>query len=196
MQFAVFNDFFNTTGTKLENFALNLTLGHYLIIGACTLAVIVLGVVLVRCFSLFARIRGVITHVLEGVLSLRKVENKWLFAFYTIAIWGCYLLHFYLTFYCFDFTYGLGFMAGLVMFVVGSIAVAVPTPNGLGPWHFAVMTMMILYGVDKADAGVFALIVHGLQTLLIIVLGIVGLLALTFTTQKKSKTIEYENENN
>lgn len=195
LQFGVFDRFFSTTGTKIGNFTDSLTFGHYIIIGACTVAVIVLCAIFMRSFSIFARIHGVIAKVLEGVMSLRKVENKWLFAFYTIAIWGCYLLHFYLTFFCFDFTAGLSFVAGLVMFVVGSIAVAVPTPNGLGPWHFAVMTMMILYGVDKADAGVFALIVHGIQTALLIALGIVGLLALAFTKQKTSKT-EYENENN
>ena len=58
-------------------------------------------------------------------------------------------------------------MAGLVMFAVGSIAVVVPTPNGAGPWHFAVITMMMLYGVGKEDAGIFALLVHGIQTFFI-----------------------------
>ncbi|WP_304860198.1 lysylphosphatidylglycerol synthase domain-containing protein, partial [uncultured Bacteroides sp.] len=53
-------------------------------------------------------------------------------------------------------------------------AVIVPTPNGAGPWHFAVITMMMLYGVNVTDAGVFALIVHAVQTLLVIVLGIWG----------------------
>lgn len=64
----------------------------------------------------------------------------------------------------FRFSDDLGVMAGLVMFAVGSIAVVVPTPNGAGPWHFAVITMMMLYGVGKEDAGIFALLVHGIQT--------------------------------
>lgn len=52
-------------------------------------------------------------------------------------------------FLLFRFSDNLGVMAGLVMFAVGSIAVVVPTPNGAGPWHFAVITMMMLYGVGK-----------------------------------------------
>jgi len=60
------------------------------------------------------------------------------------------------------------------MFVGGTFAVIVPTPNGAGPWHFAVITMMMLYGVDNTDAATFALIVHAIQTLLVIVLGIWG----------------------
>jgi hypothetical protein len=75
-------------------------------------------------------------------------------------------------------------MAGLVIFVVGSLAVVVPTPNGAGPWHFAVISMMVLYGIGKEEAAIFALIVHGIQTLLIILLGIYGLAALPFTNKK------------
>ena len=87
--------------------------------------------------------------------------------------------------FCFDFSDNLGVMAGLVMFAVGSIAVVVPTPNGAGPWHFAVITMMMLYGVGKEDAGIFALLVHGIQTFLLILLGIYGLAALPFTNKTK-----------
>ena len=66
------------------------------------------------------------------------------------------------------------------MFVAGTLAVIVPTPNGAGPWHFAVITMMMLYGVNVTDAGIFALIVHGVQTLLVIILGLWGWLHLQF----------------
>ena len=79
----------------------------------------------------------------------------------------------------------MGVVAALVMFAVGSIAVIVPTPNGAGPWHFAIITMMVLYGVGKEDAGIFALLVHGIQTFLIILLGIYGLAALPFVNKKK-----------
>ena len=77
-------------------------------------------------------------------------------------------------------------MAGLVMFAVGSIAVVVPTPNGAGPWHFAVITMMMLYGVGKEDAGIFCLIsAWNTNFFLLILLGIYGLAALPFTNKTK-----------
>jgi hypothetical protein len=44
--------------------------------------------------------------------------------------------------------------------------------------------MMVLYGIGKEEAAIFALIVHGIQTLLIILLGIYGLAALPFTNKK------------
>lgn len=53
-----------------------------------------------------------------------------------------------------------------------------------GPWHFAVITMMMLYGVNATDAGIFALIVHGIQTLLVILLGVYGLVTISFLHRK------------
>ena len=108
----------------------------------------------------------------------------------TIGIWLCYFLHYYLTFFCFDFTANLGIGCALVTFIVGSIAVVVPTPNGAGPWHFAVKTMLILYGVADVHALYFVLIVHTVQTMLVVVLGIYAWLALNFTKRLNPKTIE------
>ena len=74
----------------------------------------------------------------------------------------------------FSFTADIGILPALLIFCVGTFAVLVPTPNGAGPWHFAVKTMLILYGVAEAPAILFALVVHTIQTLLIAVLGVVG----------------------
>ena len=66
----------------------------------------------------------------------------------------------------------------------GGFAVLVPTPNGAGPWHFAVKTILVLYGVCESDAVVFVLIVHTLQTLLVILLGLYAAGALAFTRRR------------
>lgn len=46
--------------------------------------------------------------------------------------------------------------------------------------------MMMMYGVDKDDAGIFALLVHGIQTFLLILLGIYGLVALPLVNKKQA----------
>ena len=61
----------------------------------------------------------------------------------------------------------------------------VPTPNGAGPWHFAVKTMLVLYGVAQAPAVLFALVVHTIQTALVVLMGAVGWADL-FSMKKKS----------
>lgn len=45
--------------------------------------------------------------------------------------------------------------------------------------------MMVLYGVNVVDAGIFALIVHGIQTFLVALLGIYGLAALSLTNRQR-----------
>jgi hypothetical protein len=97
-------------------------------------------------------------------------------------IWVSYFLHYRITFYCFDFTANLGFTVAIVSFIVGSISVIVPTPNGAGPWHFAVKTILVLYGLTDANAVMFVLIVHTVQTALIPLLGIYSLASLGIRT--------------
>lgn len=174
VQMPVFFRFFDETGTKIPSLVHLVTSPWFYVVLFSVVGVGVLLYFLLRMLSFFERVKGVVLNVWEGVLSLRSVTNIPLFILYTLLIWVCYFYHFYLTFHCFQFTEHLGYLAGLVMFVGGTFAVIVPTPNGAGPWHFAVITMMMLYGVNATDAGIFALIVHGVQTLLVIVLGIWG----------------------
>ena len=184
-QMPVFATFFAETGTNMGRYAEVLTSGHFYLILTCIVAILVLGFFLVRNITLFAKLKGILQNVWQGIVALKDIRNIPLYVLYTLGIWVCYFLEFYLAFYAFDFSSDLGITAGLVMFVVGTLAVIVPTPNGAGPWHFAVMTMMMLYGVGKEDAGIFALLVHGIQTFLLILLGIYGLSALPFTNKNK-----------
>lgn len=184
LQSGVFARFFKETGTDGAFFVHLFTSTNFYITLACIAALFILAYLLFRKLSVFARVRGIINEIWQGCMSLRGVKNLPLFIFYTVGIWVCYFFQFYVTFYSFDFSASLGWMAGLVMFVVGSIAVIVPTPNGAGPWHFAVITMMMMYGVSKDDAGIFALLVHGIQTFLLILLGIYGLVALPLTNKQ------------
>ncbi len=183
LQAPVFTSFFEQTGTNVNRYAAVLTSAHFYIGLVCVLAMGLLVFFLIRNVTLFAKLKGLLQNIWTGIIALKDVKNAPLYLVYTVGIWGSYFLEFYLAFYAFDFTSHLGVVAGMVMFVVGSMAVIVPTPNGAGPWHFAIITMMMLYGVGKEDAAIFALIVHGIQTFLLILLGIYGLAALPFTNK-------------
>lgn len=185
LQAPVFATFFKETGTDVNRYTQLFTSANFYLLIVCIIALCLLAFFLIRNVAVFARLRGILHNVFEGILSLRKVKNLPLFLLYTIGIWASFFLEFYVAFFSFGFSSHLGVVAALVMFAVGSIAVIVPTPNGAGPWHFAIITMMVLYGVGKEDAGIFALLVHGIQTFLIILLGIYGLAALPFVNKKK-----------
>ena len=180
-----FTTFFEETGTDIAQFTAVFNSGHFYLAILCALAIAILLFFLIRDVALFAKLKGILANVWQGIAALKDIRNVPLYIMYSIGIWLSYFLEFYVAFYAFGFSAGLGVLAALVMFVVGTFAVLVPTPNGAGPWHFAVMTMMMLYGVGKEDAGIFALLVHGIQTFLLILLGIYGLSALPFTNKLK-----------
>lgn len=178
-QAKVFYNFFEETGTNLTEWACKFTATGYIVTALCVVALFLLLFIIMRKLTIFARFRETIKEIKEGVMSLKDVKNKTLFTLYTLGIWGSYFLHYHITFFCFDFTMGLGLNVALVSFIVGSIAVIVPTPNGMGPWHFAVKTILVLYGVQETNAETFVIIVHTIQTALIPLLGVYSLMALT-----------------
>lgn len=183
-QIPVFMTFFDKTGTSFDNIISKFTTEGWIVTAVCALTVIGLLVYLLRRLSVYEKVKATFLGVWEGVTSLKKVSHPWLFVFYTVGIWLSYFLHYYLTFFCFKETSTLGIMSVLVTFIVGSIAVIVPTPNGAGPWHFAVKTMLILYGISSSVALNFVLIVHTVQTLLVVLLGLWAWAALSMTSKK------------
>lgn len=185
LQMGVFSTFFTRTGTSMETLLGRFSSTGYIVTAVCAVATLLLLHLLLKRLAVYNKMKATMGGIWQGVMSLKSVKNIPLFTFYTLGIWLCYFLHYYLTFFCFDFTADLGINCALVTFVVGSIAVIVPTPNGAGPWHFAVKTMLILYGVSDINALYFVLIVHSVQTMLVIALGIYAWCALAFTRVKK-----------
>lgn len=181
MQIPVFLNFFDKTGTSMDSILDNFTATGYLVTAICGIAVLFLAHILLKKLAIYNKVKATLSGLWQGVISLKGVRNVPLYIAFTLGIWLSYFLHYYLTFQCFESTSHLNLMCGLVTFIVGSIAVIVPTPNGAGPWHFAVKTMLILYGIQQNDALYFVLIVHSVQTLLVILLGIYGWIALAFT---------------
>ena len=181
LQIKVFAHFFDETGTSISGIFHRFTTAGWIVTTICAVAAIGLIIFIVKKMTLHSKLKDALHSTLEGITSLKKVRNLPLFIVFSLAIWLSYFLHYYLTFFCFDFTARLGIMCAMVTFVVGSIAVIVPTPNGAGPWHFAVKTMLVLYGVADTDALYFVLIVHSVQTLLVLLLGIYSLISLSLT---------------
>ena len=179
-QMRIFGSFFQSTGTSLDSILRNFSATGYIVTAVCAVAILVLLHFLLKRLAIYNKVKATLSGIWQGMISLRSVKNIPLFIILTLGIWGSYFLHYYLTFFCFEFTSGLGLMCGLATFVVGSIAVIVPTPNGAGPWQFAVKTMLLIYGataisgrrITADEALSFVLIVHTIQTMLVVLLGV------------------------
>ena len=112
----------------------------------------------------------------QGFAALATMEHKGLWLLLTVAVWGCYFVQLLVAFFAFDFTadivYNHGITAVLLTFVLSSISMGVPSNGGIGPWQWAVIFALGIYGLEQARAGAFANLVLGCNTLLLIALGI------------------------
>lgn len=185
LQMPTFISFFDETGTNFADWIATFSTTGYLVTILCiTVTVLFLWYAMHHC-RLFDRFRRVVADVRAGIFSLRHINRTGLFIAYTVGIWVSYFLHFYITFFCFTFTSSLSVMTALVAFVVGSFAVIVPTPNGMGSWHFAVKTILLMSGVQSAaDAETYVLIVHAIQTALMPLLGTYSAISLLTVKHK------------
>lgn len=187
-QLSVLLQFLRTTGMSLDQVLGRFTGTGYVVTALCAVAVLGFGYYLFKNLSFFSKSREIARNIWTGIRSLRDVKNLPLYLFYSLGIWVGYFLHFYIAFFCFDFTCGINPVAAFLIFCVGTFAVLVPTPNGAGPWHFAVKTMLILYGVAEPQAILFALVVHTIQTMEVVLLGAYGWADLALLQRNIRKT--------
>ncbi len=187
-QLPVLLQFLRTTGMSLDQVLGRFTGTGYVVTALCAVAVLGFGYYLFKNLSFFSKSREIARNIWTGIRSLRDVKNLPLYLFYSLGIWVGYYLHFYIAFFCFDFTCGINPVAAFLIFCVGTFAVLVPTPNGAGPWHFAVKTMLILYGVAEPQAILFALVVHTIQTMEVVLLGAYGWADLVLLQRNIRKT--------
>ena len=186
-QMGVFASFFAETGTNEDAIVGLLTSPKtYIVVLGVIAALFALWAVM-RKTMIYSKMMKQLRNFVDGLLSLKTMHRKGLFLFYTVGIWICYFLEFYLAFFCFPFTAELGMVKAMVIFAAISLAIVIPTPNGAGPWHFVVISMLTLYGVSQINASSFALIVHAFQTLGVIMLGAYGWVALQVRNKKRLK---------
>lgn len=110
--------------------------------------------------SLGLKISNIVAGFWQGVKSVQGVSSIPLFAFYTIVIWLLYYFMLYLSFFAFGPTSHLGLDAGLMVFVFGSLGIVIPTPGGMGGYHFLVVEALAMYGISGADGFSFANLVY------------------------------------
>ncbi len=139
----------------------------------------------IRESSFMKKAMGFVKQFIEGFRTIGRMKKKGIFIFHSLFIWLLYYLMLYCVFFSFGFTSHLMPLAGLTVFVLGSFGMVAPVQGGIGAWHFMVIEGLALYGVDRADGKVFALLAHGTTTVMLIVLGLVGLLVLPFINERE-----------
>ena len=168
--------------------------GVFIALGALLVSVLA-GYFLFRDYlrelKVYQRIKNMILEFWRGIKSIRKVKNISGFVFHSVMIWILYYLMLYVSFFAFDFTSEYSMLVGLTVFVMASFGMVAPVQGGIGAWHFMAIATLFVYGVEQGDAQIFALVVHGTMTLLLLVAGLLSIIGMPFYNNRSTKDIEY-----
>jgi uncharacterized protein (TIRG00374 family) len=147
---------------------------------ALILTVITMAFIVFKVFTSqnkFAfKIKGFINQLKDGVLSLRMMKQPFLFMIYTIAIWLFYIISSYCGFKMLAETSSLRFSDALVTVIASSFGMIAPIQGGIGAFHFMVSQCLILLNISAGPALVYATILHAIQTLVVIIFGVLALI--------------------
>jgi len=134
---------------------------------------------------LFAKLKVIAIGFKDGLFSIGQLDRPWLFLLHSINIWLMYFLMTYCCFFAFEPTAHLSPLVGLVVFVFGGWGIVIPSPGGMGTYHFLVQTALQMYGVSGEDAFSWANIAFfSINIGCNVLLGIVALIALPLVNRR------------
>ncbi|MDE6279729.1 MAG: flippase-like domain-containing protein, partial [Paramuribaculum sp.] len=179
-------------GTDIDNLVTHRRL--WIMLGAA-LAIISALLYIFRQSKIVKKIDGSVTRIWDGFKVIFHMKGRGLYVVLTFGIWICYYLETYSCFYAFDFTRELitqpgtawGLIPGLVVFVFGSMSIAVPSNGGLGPWNLAVMFALSLYGIGHNQGMAYSMVAWSCQSIMQLCLGLFAAIYILRTDHKRKK---------
>lgn len=115
----------------------------------------------------------------QGLQTVRQLDRPGWFIFHSVNIWLMYFLMNYLCFFAFPPTSQLSALAAFIVFIFGGWGIVIPSPGGMGSYHFLVQTALAMYGVSGDDGFSFAMIAFiSIQLGCNILIGLIGLIFL------------------
>jgi len=132
----------------------------------------------------FLKMREIAKGFFAGVKSIKQTGKPWLLVFHSIFIWLMYYAMTYTCFLAFAPTSTLGPLVALMVYVFGSLGMIIPSPGGLGSYHFLVIAALGLYGINNTDAFSFSNIMFfTINIFYVIALGIWSLFAMNISNR-------------
>ena len=123
-----------------------------------------------------SKVDGLFHSFLDGVVGLKNRRHYVITAVLSVLIWAGYGAALQVSFYAFDFVskYDLPWTAALVTLVITTISVIVPSsPGYVGTYHWLCQLSLGLFAVPKSEALTFAFVLHGINFLPILIVGLI-----------------------
>lgn len=130
------------------------------------------------------KIKDFMKGLMDGVLSIFKIENKWAFLFHTVFIWACYIGMLWVIRFTVPETLDLSLSELMVAFVAGALAMMF-TNGGIGLYPIAVSQALAIFGIGKVSGDAFGWIMWIAQTLMIVVFGAISFFILPLLNRNR-----------
>lgn len=155
-----------------------------------TLLLLVLMAITIYIIYLIKNTSSTILKRYLLILSdISRLMNKKSFWVYTVLIWLCYYLMTYLWFFTFQETSVLTPSDAFVLMVVGSFGRSIPVQGGgMGAYHFLVANAAVMLGITLVQGNALAVVIHGIQSIFTITLGLLAYFWLLFQPNDQAQT--------
>ena len=137
--------------------------------------------------KIFEKIRSFYFNFIEGIKSIARLKKPFKLIFHTIFIYVMWLLMMVTFFKGFAPTQNISEMSVLTVFVVSSLSMILPVPAGMGAFHFAVASGLVLYGIHFEIGAIIAFIMHTSINLYLNIFGILAFIYFLYLVFIKSK---------
>ncbi len=177
----------NSLGKSSEKGGSNILL---MLGGACVLFSIIGILVWKFVPSITNKFVTLFKGIIAGIFSIFKSKKPWKFIMHTLFIWGSYIFFFSLCFYSLEETKDIPIGGILIGFIAGTLGVMF-TNGGMGAYPLLVGIVIAYYlgdtlGSDEARGigNALGMMIWASQTVLMIVLGLISLLAVQKSKKK------------
>jgi len=138
-------------------------------------------------FPIVAKILEFAKGLLDGLLSITRLQKPIYFVVLTVVIWTCYFLTTYVSLSIFDFTTDLGLKAAFLLLIIGSFGIILPVPSAVGgPFQaFISAALVLLYSKDSNLAIIAATTMYYSQQIFTLVVGGISYLISVVLANKK-----------
>jgi glycosyltransferase 2 family protein len=123
-------------------------------------------------------------RILTGIRSVRQLQKRGLFLFYTVVLWSIYLFGGYIGFTALQDTQQYGIREAFTVLSAGSIGM-IASPGGIGAYAYLLQQTMQMYGLSEVIALAFGWILWMAQTAVILIGGIFSFAALPYYNKKR-----------
>ena len=135
----------------------------------------------------FEALRNFLLGLREGLISLRKVRSPMGFVLSTIVLWSVYYFMSYTIIFSLSSTSHLSMTTGLLLLVVGGIAISLPVQAGFGTYHTMIASLLTIYSIEEVTGLFLATLLHTSQVVAVAIFGGLALiLSLLVTPDNES----------